>query len=152
LQTRHGGDATQLVAEEFGVHMKKIEEAIEGFAARHAGLFRKGIRYAFDPATFHEGAKEIKALPAARRLPGAPKSPDLQKVIEHCHALVKMAYAKALQMANLDTTREELVAMFDDIVTASVHHEGIKLDIESLLETYEQILESEGYYPASGYR
>lgn len=132
--------------------MQKIKEAIEGFAASHPDLFTKGIRYAFDPATFHEGAEEIKALPVENKLPGAPKSPDLQKVIEHCHALVKMAYAKALQMAGLDTTREELVDMFDDIVEEHVHHDGIKSDVDSLLETYEQILESEGYYPASGFR
>jgi hypothetical protein len=36
-------------------------------------------------------------------------------------------------MANLDTTREELVAMFDGIV----HPEGTKFNVVSFLETYE---------------
>lgn len=47
---------------------------------------------------------------------------------------------------------EELGDMSDDIVEEHVHHDGIKSDVDSLLETYEQILESEGYYPASGFR
>jgi hypothetical protein len=132
--------------------MKKIKEAINGFAASHSDLLKYTIRYAFDPATFHEHAKEIKALKPEEILPGAAKSPDLQKVIEHVHGLVKTAYAKKLQMADLSTTREELVAKFDEIVEEHVHDSGIKLDIESLPETYEQILESQGYYPASGYR
>lgn len=152
MQTRTGRLAKKLTANEFDYHFDRIRSAIEGYAADHPGELKYEIMYSFDSATCHKESAAFLGLEKGAKAPVTAKSFDLQKIVEHPHHLIKSAYRRELQMADLNTSRDDLVAMFSDIAETHVLVEPIRKDVDSLPGTYQAILEADGYYPGPGFR
>jgi hypothetical protein len=152
LQTRSGHLAKKLTADEFDYHFQRIRSSIEKYAADHPGELKFKIMFSYDFATCHKDSAAARNLADDEKAPIAAKSFDIQKIVEHAHHLIKGAYRRELQMADLETSRDDLVAMFKDIVKANVLVGPIRKDVDSLPGTYRAILQAEGYYPGPGFR
>lgn len=82
-----------------------------------------------------------------------PYSPDLHKVVEHQHALIKRVwYSRIRKQFPNEATREEAQELLQQVIKDVVKQDVIERDMISLNRTYCRILELEGDYPEAEFR
>lgn len=81
-----------------------------------------------------------------------PYSPDLHKVVEHVHAQLCQEFYKWLHgsepLHDIQAYFAQLEKIFKKIITAK----SIQKDVQSLLQTYDAVIECEGQYPPKKFR
>lgn len=82
-----------------------------------------------------------------------PYSPDLHKVIEHVHGTVCTAFNKQLQ--DLKAEPKSIVQLYnklEDIFYSMTTAASVQKDVDSLQETFKQVIDLEGAFPPAKYR
>ena len=119
--------------------------------------------WSLDNANIHKAAtKEWMNNPELRRrdisgalLPPPPYSPDLHKVIEHIHAHISKVFYKWLH-ENSHVLHPTITPYSEKVKEIIFKEEfsakSIGADVDSLKETYREVIRLDGSYPASVFR
>lgn len=147
-----GALAKAMMADEFVHHFKGIKSAAKKYASDHPDQFPKGPFYSYDNARPHKAAVPRLGIPEGHYLECPAHCFDMQKVVEHCHALIKGRMGMELNFVDYSTTREQLIRRFKDIVKQVVNTNSLMADVHSLKATYRAIIEGNGNYPPAEFR
>ena len=152
------GEVAQAIAFNEAVHIIEMvmKPAAEEKVATHP-KFKGEIIYSFDnDRAFTKAVPILKArgvLNETNRAPLPPKSPDMHKVVEHCHGLIWHHFQQFL--LSLDDLKKPIayfIVALEDIFYHNVTAESIMKDTRSLRSTYQAIIEAKGAYPDKKYR
>lgn len=124
---------------------------------RYQAMLPTGVDYqlAFDNAGVHQGADLRKYGINSCDIVDVPSlSSDLQKVVEHCHANLYNAMQRWMERPEqqcrkklpVEECMEQLLTAFRGM------KEQIQMDVDSLPETYQEIIERQGGYVSKGRR
>jgi hypothetical protein len=149
LQTKTGNKARSVTSMEFEQWIGKLSKKLHSPA--YQAKLPAGVTYklAFDNAGVHKGANlrqfgikpdDIVHVP--------PLSSDMQKVVEHCHANLyhhmQRWLCKPEQQQRARLPVAECMMEFESAFKGQT--ESIRKDVDSLAETYDEIIERGGGY------
>ena len=101
---------------------------------------------------WHGDAARALKLPARQRHTLPPNSPDMHKVVEHKHALIKREFRKRLTVQRDVDTPAKAAALLTSVVNDVVKKASVEADVCSLPATYCAIIEAGGGWPPAKYR
>ena len=113
------------------------------FAMDNAAVHKSAIKMLINEGSYTEA--DFVKIP--------PYSPDIMKAIEHTHAIVCTHFRKELM--KLDKPYQSLLqyqALMEHMFNHYIKRASMRRDIESLKETFEQIIKEGGGWPAKQYR
>ena len=132
--------------------MRDARAAAEAFRSRRPQDFPDGVRWSWDNAPWHGDAARALKLPARQRHTLPPNSPDMHKVVEHQHALIKREFRKRLTVQRDVDTPAKAAALLTSVVNDVVKKASVEADVCSLPATYCAIIEAGGGWPPAKYR
>ena len=138
-----------MTAELFAETLHRVKSAAE---AAFAACGDPPPIYSFDNARFHTAAIPDLNISADEEMPLPPHSPDLHKVVEHQHALIKREFQKRFTIDRSISTRDEAKTLLSQVIQQVVKADSVAKDANSLYLTYKQVQLAVGDYPSSRFR
>jgi hypothetical protein len=154
----HKGQVAQAIAYQEACHIieGEMKPAAEKLVATHK-KFKGEIIYSFDNDRAFTKAvpllKERGIITDTNRAPLPPKSPDMHKVVEHCHAIIVAHFQKfLLRQKDLNKPMAFYIKALEDIFFTHITAKSVMADVKSLKATYRAIIAAKGAYPNKKYR
>ncbi len=149
MQNSKGNDAKAMTNAEHNIFCDQVKRKVELYCTANPGWVANWFLYSTDNASYHSACLPIFG---GRKLKLAAHSPDLHRVVEHCHGSIKGKFYKMLRDdPNITTAQDALVLLYvaaNECCTPEV----IKKDVENLPATYEAVIEAKGDYPVKRFR
>lgn len=154
----HKGQVAQAIAYQEAAHIieGEVKPAAEKLVATHKS-FKGEIIYSFDNDRAFTKAvpllKERGIITATNRAPLPPKSPDMHKVVEHCHGIIVAQFQQfLLRQKDLDKPMSFYTKALKKIFYTHITAKSVMADVKSLRATYKAIIAAKGGYPNKKYR
>lgn len=144
MQTVKGKEARGLTAAEWRARvLAPIITKMKNLKRKYPKYYRKGLHISFDNARYHSPGQLLNGKRfVVRRLPLAPRSPDIHKVPEHAINTLKSAANKYFYDHPEFKKMEDILPEFEQLFFRVVTAEAVRKDVASLRATYNHIRKS----------